>query len=272
MLARGIRVPYNMNRLIAGYGINTVCILAMCPNKSECWSNKSVAVQILGSVCTRHCRFCSEPVAKQPPPPDYTEIERIASFVEESDIRFLTITSPARDDLDDMVVGDFFARIIKRLSIPVEVLVPQLELNAIKVIVDASPYIFSHNIETVKRLTPVLRDRATYEKTLEILSFASKYLKNVKSSIMLGAGEEIDEVKETIIDLKNSGVNKLVIGQYLPPTDKNLPLVKLYRLEEFSLLKEFAVSAGIEYVYSHPYARTSYYKVDSLKFYENTTL
>ncbi|MCS7184928.1 MAG: lipoyl synthase, partial [bacterium] len=135
----------------------------------------------------------------------------------------------------------------------------------------AKPYIFSHNIETVKRLTPYIRDRATYEKTLEILSFASKMLKNVKSSIMLGLGETIDEVEATILDLRNSGVNKLVIGQYFPPSKSSYPLKRLYDISDFEYLKTYAINIGIEEVYSHPYARTSYYMVDAIKFNANST-
>ncbi len=246
------------------YRLHTVCEEALCPNIAECWGRGEATFMILGDTCTRGCRFCA---VKRgiPLPPDPTEPLRVARAVKDMGLRYATITSVTRDDLPDGGAGHFAetVRMIKRISpnTTVEVLTPDFggRRDLVEHVVRAGVDVYAHNIETVRRLTPLVRDpRAGYEKSLNVLQYAKEAGAIAKSSILVGLGESIEEVKEALRDLRAIGVDIVVISQYLRPTPKQIPVRRLYRMSEFRELEEYGKSLGFAFVLSHPLARTSY--------------
>ncbi len=249
---------------IVKYGLHTVCQEALCPNIAECWGRGEATFMILGDTCTRGCRFCAVRRGR-PEPPDPSEPYRVALAVRELGLSYVTLTSVTRDDLPDGGAGHFARTIaaIKRLSpgTIVEALIPDFggREDLVRMVVESGADVLAHNIETVRRLTPRIRDpRASYEKSLSVLRAAKEAGAVTKSSILVGLGETIEEIEEALWDLRRSGVDIVVISQYLRPTPKQVPVQKLYTLEEFRRLEEIAYRAGFKYVLSHPLARTSY--------------
>lgn len=247
------------------YNQNTICYEAKCPNKGECFSNKHATFLILGKYCTRNCSFCSVEKSK-PLPPDPKEPQKIADLVKKWKLKYVVFTSPTRDDLDDGG-ANHFARVINEIkktspSTFIEPLIPDFSLNLdnLKIVIDAQPTVLAHNIETVERLYSKIRPKSQYKVSLKLL----KEVKNInpkiptKSSIIVGMGETIDEVKKTIEDLKKNNCDILVIGQYLKPSQQSIEVVRYYTIEEFERLKEFAISIGFRAVVSLPLARSSY--------------
>ncbi|MCE4599176.1 MAG: lipoyl synthase [Desulfurococcales archaeon] len=257
---------YNVSRVVEGYGIATVCEEALCPNIGECWGSGTATFMIMGDTCTRGCRFCYVKSGK-PEPLDPLEPLKVARSVKEMNLDYVTITSVDRDDLPDGGASHFAAtiRAVKKFnpSTIVEVLIPDFQgsLSAIREIVNAGPEVVAHNIETVRRLTPKVRDRrAGYEQSLFVL----KSIKDInprivtKSSILLGFGEDFEEVIEAMKDLRSVGVDILVLSQYLRPSKKHLPVAKMYSMSEFKRLADIGYKIGFKYVVAHPLARTSY--------------
>jgi len=244
--------------------VATVCEEALCPNIGECWGSGTATFMVLGSICTRGCRFCY--VSKgRPPPPDPLEPIRVAEAVKEMGLDYVTITSVDRDDLPDGGASHIAKTIVevKRLNphVLVEVLIPdfQGDLDALETVLDAGPDVLAHNIETVERLTPLVRDRrAGYWQSISILEAAKRRGFVTKSSILLGFGESIEEVRKSIVDLANINLDILVFSQYLRPSEKQLPVKKYYAVEEFKYLERIAYELGIRSVVAHPLARTSY--------------
>ena len=237
----------------------------MCPNIIECWSKGSATFMILGDVCTRGCRFCYVRKGK-PLPPDPTEPDRIAKAVQTLGLRYVVITSVTRDDLPDGGSAHY-ARVIRAIRrvkpVNVEVLTPDFGGNRDYVyrVLSAGVDVYAHNVETVQRITPLVRDpRASYEQSLRVLSYVKEYDECIvtKSSILLGLGEEWDEIIKTMKDLRSIGVDILVISQYLRPSTKQIPVARVYKYSEFKELEEIAYKLGFSYVLSHPLARTSY--------------
>jgi len=255
-----------VSSLVSSLGIATVCEGALCPNILECWNSGVATFMIMGDVCTRGCRFCYVKKGK-PQPLDPMEPVRVAEAVRALGLDYVTITSVDRDDLPDGGASHYAEtiRAIKRLNpgVKVEVLIPDFrgDVEAIRTVVEAGPDVLAHNIETVRRLTPMVRDwRASYDQSLMVLRVAKELNPRLitKSSILLGLGETLDEVVEAMRDLRSVGVDILVLSQYLRPSLRQLPVAKMYSLEEFRELEKIAYSLGFSYVVAHPLARTSY--------------
>ncbi|MEM1611540.1 MAG: lipoyl synthase [Sulfolobales archaeon] len=255
-----------LSKLVSSLGIATVCEGALCPNIFECWGSGVATFMIMGDTCTRGCRFCY--VKKGIPQPiDPLEPYKVAEAVKKLGLDYVTITSVDRDDLPDGG-AEHFARTIRAVKdlnpgVRVEVLIPDFrgDLDALKRVVDAGPDVLAHNIETVRRLTPLVRDwRAGYDQSLRVLKQAKIYSPRLitKSSILLGLGETREEVIEAMRDLREAGVDILVLSQYMRPSPKQLPVSKVYKIEEFRELEEIGYRMGFSYVVAHPLARTSY--------------
>ncbi|WP_145939460.1 lipoyl synthase [Paenibacillus glacialis] len=245
--------------------LHTVCEEARCPNIYECWANRTATFMILGDICTRACRFCAVNTGK-PTELDLEEPERVADAAESMNLQHCVITSVARDDLQDGGASIFAASIHavrKRLPLcSVEVLIPDFLGNndALKVVMDAKPDILNHNIETVERLSDRVRAKAKYTRSMELLHNAKVLQPTIptKSSIMLGVGEEWDEILQTMDDLRAVDCNILTLGQYLQPSPKHLDVEKYYPPADFAILKEEGLKRGFSHVESAPLVRSSY--------------
>ncbi len=248
------------------HGLVTVCEEALCPNIGECWGSGTATFMLLGDVCTRGCRFCY--VRKgRPAPLDPSEPLRVARAARELGLRYVTLTSVTRDDLPDGGASHFAAtvRALKR-EIPgvvVEALIPDFQGSpeALRVVVESGVDVLAHNIETVRRLTSLVRDsRASYERSLWVLREAKRLRPGLvtKSSILVGLGETFEEVVVAMRDLRDAGVDILVISQYLRPSKRQAPVARYYSMEEFKWLEREGYRLGFAYVLAHPMARTSY--------------
>lgn len=247
--------------------LHTVCESAKCPNHWECWSKGTATFMIAGDRCTRACGFCAVDTAK-PLPLERDEPERVAEATRRMRLRHVVITAVARDDLADGGAGHFRATIeaVRRLNprTVIEVLTPDFNDRdgAIDEVVEARPDIFNHNLETVRRLTPVVRSRATYDRSLNVLrkvktrAGAAMY---TKSGMMLGLGERVEEVLESMRDLRSAGCQILTLGQYLQPTLKHLPVVEFVHPDRFQWLAEEARAMGFVHVASGAMVRSSYH-------------
>jgi lipoic acid synthetase len=245
--------------------LHTVCESARCPNLGECWSKKTATFMILGDICTRSCGFCAIKVGR-PSAVDPDEPKRVAETAKQMRLRHVVVTSVARDELEDEGAGQFAATIhALREAIPnviIEVLTPDFKGKrwCIKIVADAKPDIYNHNIETVERLTPQVRVGARYHRTLELL----QYVKNAdpsiytKSGLMLGLGETQEEVIQTLRDLRNAGVDAVTIGQYLRPTMRHLAVQEYIRPEVFAEYERIGMQMGFLFVASGPFIRSSY--------------
>lgn len=246
----------------------TVCEEARCPNVHECWASGTATVMLLGEICTRGCRFCAVKTQKRPPAPDPDEPEHLAGLIAELGLTYVVLTMVDRDDLPDGG-ADHVARAIEELGrrVPdllVEALVSDFQGDpaAIARVVAARPAVFAHNIETVERLTPSVRDpRCGYRQSLDVLAEARRVGPEsllTKSSIMLGLGETEADLRGVFADLRSAGVSVLTLGQYLRPTTKHLPVAEFVTPERFDALGELARGFGFEYVASGPLVRSSY--------------
>lgn len=260
---------------VEGRRLNTVCEEAMCPNINECWNNGTATFMLLGSVCTRACKFCSVDTGNPRGRLDELEPDNVAKSIEEMRVKYVVLTSVNRDDLDDGGAGHFSntIRAIKRRTpdVDVEALCPDFkgDLVALKKVLSSGLQVFAQNLETVKRLTQPVRDpRAGYEQTLFVLEESKKLFPKVitKTSLMLGLGETHEEVITSIKDIRDSGVDVLTLGQYMRPTKNHLPVKKWIRPSEFEELKYFAESLGFMMVFSGPLVRSSY-RADLLQKY-----
>ena len=260
-----------LKRLVRRLRLHTVCESAACPNIGECWNHRTATFMILGNQCTRRCGFCA--VQKgQPLPVDPDEPRRVAEACEHLGLRHAVVTSVNRDDLKDGGAGHFAAVIRAiRARIPgcrVEVLVPDFQgsREAMKTVLDASPDVLNHNIETVPRLYREVRFGARYERSLEMLAFAAELRPDipVKSGLMVGLGETDDEVISTLRDLRRHGVSIVTIGQYLRPTLQHLPVLRYVTPELFAEYRRAAQELGFEHVESGPFVRSSYHAAEAL--------
>ncbi len=255
-----------VNLMLRDSKLNTVCESARCPNLGECWSKKTATFMILGEVCTRNCGFCAIKVGK-PDPLDNDEPRRVAETAKEMGLKHVVVTSVARDELADEGAGHFADTIrALREAIPgviVEVLTPDFKGKrwCIKLVVDAHPDIYNHNIETVERLSPSVRPQARYGRTLELLQAVTNMDPTVytKSGIMLGLGETHEEIIQTLRDLRSVGVSAVTIGQYLrPTTDRHLPVQEYIHPERFAEYERIGEELGFLFVASAPFVRSSY--------------
>lgn len=243
--------------------LSTVCEGARCPNKSECYAKNTATFLIMGNVCTRNCRYCNIPTAK-PEPLDLSEPRHIAEAVKELGLKYTVITSVTRDDLTDGGAEHFkncIEEIRKVSDAKIEILTPDFRqgIAGLDTIIDAHPDVFNHNIETVKALFKTARPQGNYDLSIKVL----KYIKEnsdivTKSGLMIGLGEKINEIEETLVDLKNAGVDILTIGQYIQPSKSHLEVAKYYTLEEFEELKKLARKVGFKNYQIAPLVRSSY--------------
>lgn len=257
----------NLKKMMREMNLHTVCEEAKCPNIYECWSvRKTATFMILGSICTRGCRFCAVTSGK-PTELDWAEPERVADSVAKMGLRHAVVTAVARDDLEDggsAVFAETVRAIHRRMpNTTVEVLPSDMKgtYESIKTLMDAKPDIFNHNIETVRRLTPSVRHRATYDRSLELLDRVKSISPDTptKSSIMLGLGEKKEEIEQAMDDLLEHRVDIMTIGQYLQPSFKHLKVQKYYHPDEFAELKEIALQKGFRHCESGPMVRSSYH-------------
>lgn len=256
-----------MKRLLRGGGLHTVCEGAKCPNRCECWRNRTATFMILGDTCTRACRFCSVNHGK-PSAPDPDEPRHIAESVVELGLKYAVVTCVTRDDLPDGGSGAMadVVRVIRSASpgTLVEVLTSDYngDRSCIESVIQAGPAVFGHNIETVERLSPQIRSRATYRRTLEVLAYAASLSDGsmaVKSGLMLGLGEEEEEIRQTLRDLRGAGVSIVTLGQYLQPTPAQVPVSRFIPPSEFLQWRRFAEEElGFARAVCGPLVRSSY--------------
>lgn len=269
-----VRLPSNpvffsTKALVSDLRLHTVCESAQCPNRWECWSQGTATFMIAGDRCTRACGFCAVTTAK-PFALEHDEPQRVAEAVMRMKLSHVVVTAVARDDVPDGGALHF-ARTIEAIrerdaSIIIEVLVPDFngKDDSLRTVLEAAPHIFNHNLETVERLTPVVRSRAKYRLSLEFLRRAKELRPGTvtKSGLMLGLGETEPEIFQAMDDLREHGVEVLTMGQYLRPTPQHLPVVEYIRPEVFDLYGEIARKKGFTHVASGPLVRSSYHAAD----------
>ncbi len=253
-----------VKNLVLHQKLNTICVSGNCPNKGECWSAGTATFMILGEKCTRNCKFCQVYTMK-PDPPDQDEPRRLAETIKSLQLRHAVITSVARDELPDGG-AQFWATTIHTIkelnpTITMEVLIPDFRRGnqALDLIINEKPEVISHNIETVKRLTPAVRSMARYEQSLSLLKYIVKSGIVTKSGVMLGLGEKEDEVIEAMHDLVRIGVKVFTIGQYLQPSKEHYQVRQYVHPDTFIRLKHTGLNIGFRYVESGPQVRSSYH-------------
>lgn len=264
---------FKTGAIIEKYRLNTVCEEAKCPNRFECYSKKTATFLALGSQCTRNCGFCSIDFSKTPKAPEEDEPLRIALSVKELGLKHVVITMVARDDLPDGGAAHI-AEIVKAVrqensNVTIELLTSDFSGNtsSLDTVLNVNPEVFNHNIETVRELTPRVRHKAAYDRTLQVLSYAKSSGKtpHIKSGIMVGLGETEEQVKETILDLKNAGCDIITIGHYLQPDRKKLTVKAFIPPEQFKAYEDFGHSIGIPQMYCGPFVRSSYNASEALR-------
>jgi lipoyl synthase len=270
-----VRLPNNpvfwdTKSMIKDLDLVTVCEEAQCPNRWECWGQGTATFMIAGDKCTRACGFCAVKTAR-PDPLEDDEPMRVAEATKRMKLKHVVITAVARDDLKDGG-AEHFQRTINAVramnpGIIIEVLVPDFNDRdwALQLCMDARPHIFNHNLETVERLTPLVRSRAKYWRSLAVLKKAGEMVNgkvSVKSGIMLGLGETHEEILKAMDDLLDHNVTVLTLGQYLRPTPRHLPVVNYLKPEYFDELKQIALDKGFRHVASGPLVRSSYHAAD----------
>jgi lipoyl synthase len=268
-----LRVKLNQNenywelkRLMRGEALHTVCEEAFCPNLGECWSRGTATFLLMGDICTRACRFCNV-LSGKPLPLDEDEPRRVAESVERMALRHVVLTSVDRDDRPDggaHIFANTISEIRSRLpSCTIEVLIPDFKADpaALQLVMDARPEILNHNTETVPRLSRTVRPQASPARSLAVLRMAKEMDSGVltKSGVMVGLGEEWDELLEVMDSLRTVNVDILTIGQYLQPTKDHLPIERYYHPDEFDELAEEAYARGFKWVESAPLVRSSYH-------------
>jgi lipoic acid synthetase len=249
-----------------GLGLHTVCEEANCPNIGECWHHGTATFMILGGTCTRSCGYCNV-THGTPLPPDEQEPIKVASAIHALALEYVVVTSVDRDDLADFGATQFARTISEtRSRIPscrLEVLIPDFQGDraALQIVLDARPDVLNHNIETVPRLYRIARPGGRYPRALEVLRTSHELAPDIptKSGLMVGLGEEWDELVETLQDLRTAGVSIVTIGQYLRPSVANLPMVRYYTPAEFAELKRIGLELGFGHVESGPLVRSSYH-------------
>jgi len=250
--------------------LHTICTSGNCPNIGECWNRGTATFMILGDICTRACKFCATKTGR-PLPPDPHEPDRLAETVKAMKLKHCVITSVDRDDMPDGGAS-FWAKVIRRIKevntdLTMETLIPDFNANHefIQMIIDAGPEVISHNVETVKRLTPVIRTKAKYETSLDVIRYISGKGKTAKSGFMLGLGEKEEEIIQTITDLYNSGCKILTMGQYLQPGTDYMDVVEYIPPEKFEEYKAMALGIGFTFVESSPLVRSSFHAENHIK-------
>ena len=259
----------NTKKIVDTHCLHTICSSGRCPNIGECWGRGTATFMIGGNICTRCCKFCNTNSGR-PLPLDEAEPQHVAESIQLMKLNHAVITSVDRDDLPDYGAAHWVKTIqaIKQLnpSVTIEVLIPDFmgHIDLISSIINEHPDVISHNMETVRRLTPVVRSVATYDRSLQVLKQIAESPIPAKTGIMVGLGETIEEVEETMDDLLTVGCSILTIGQYLQPTRKHYPVQEYVTPQQFDSYKETALDKGFKMVESGPLVRSSYYAEKAL--------
>ena len=254
----------NVRNLVDSHKLHTICESGNCPNMGECWGAGTATFMILGNICTRSCGFCAVATGR-PEQVDWDEPQRVAEAIFLMKVKHAVITSVDRDELKDggSIIWYNTIKAVRALNpgTTLETLIPDFkgEIENIQRVIEAAPEVVSHNIETVERLTRQVRIQAKYWRSMEVLRHLKEGGMRTKSGIMLGLGETMDEVVQTMRDLKNSNVDVITIGQYLQPTKKHLPLVRFVHPDEFNELTAIGYEMGFDFVESGPLVRSSYH-------------
>lgn len=253
-----------VRQLVDGHNLHTICTSGNCPNIGECWRAGTATFMILGDICTRGCKFCGVTTGK-PLPPDPDEPQRVADSVRLMGLKHAVITSVDRDDLPDRGAA-FWADTIQAIrktnpGVTMETLIPDFDGKAewIQRVIDSRPEVISHNLETVRRLTPMIRSRAKYDTSLAVIQQIAASGIVAKSGIMLGLGETEEEILQTMDDLLQVGCSVMTIGQYLQPTREHLEVHEWITPEKFHEYEVIGIEKGFAYVESHPLVRSSYH-------------
>ena len=269
-----VRMPSGENykdilNLTKKHNLATVCQEAHCPNMGECWNERTATFMMFGDTCTRSCGFCAVKTGR-PKPIDYSEPDKIIESIGHMNLKHAVITSV---NLDHLKLGgaDVWADLITKVKTltpsTIEVLTPDFRgrEEAINLVLDAKPHIFSHNVETTPAMHRIMRPQAKYDRSLKVLEMSAKKDLVTKTGMMLGAGETIKDVKTTMQDIRNVGTDIIYLGQYLSPSSNHVPLDRYLTPEEFDELKEYAYGLGFIYVESSPLVRSSYHAEKSLE-------
>lgn len=254
----------NVRRILKNRCLNTVCENARCPNKNECYTKNTATFLIMGNICTRNCRYCNIK-CERPQPLDENEPLHVAQAVKDLGLKYSVITSVTRDDLPDGGAGHFAECIMKvkefAPDVKIEVLTPDFkgDTKSLDKVINARPDVFNHNIETVRMVFKTARPQGNYDVSLTVL----KYVKDnsdilTKSGLMVGLGETVEDIEQTLCDLKNSGCDIVTIGQYIQPSKEHLPVSKFYTPEEFKALENLCEKCGIKHYQIGPLVRSSY--------------
>lgn len=259
-----------VRRIVENNGLHTICSSGRCPNQAECWSRRTATFMILGDICTRGCRFCATRTG-QPLAPDADEPRKVAESVSLMKLRYVVVTSVTRDDLPDGGAHHWAATVEAiRSANPdavIELLIPDLHArpDLLDTVAASKPDIIGHNIETVERLTPVVRSRAKFRTSLETLRYLNRQGVVTKSGLMVGLGESDDEVLKTLHDLRDAGVEIVTLGQYLRPTLEHYPVAAYVTPEKFEWYRLRALEMGFSYCASAPLVRSSYLAEEALR-------
>lgn len=252
-----------VSKIVKDHGLHTICVSGRCPNISECWNKGTATFMILGEICTRACRFCNT-ITGIPNPLDPKEPEKLAESIRLMKLKHAVVTSVDRDDLPDQGAAHWAESIlaVKTVNegITIEVLIPDFkgQTELIDLLIAQKPNIISHNLETVRRLTPSIRTRAKYDISLQVLAHIATQNTITKTGIMLGLGETETEVLELMDDVLATGCKILTIGQYMQPSKNNIVVSEYIRPEKFEEYKQIGLEKGFKYVESGPFVRSSY--------------
>ncbi len=255
---------FDVREMVHRLGLHTVCESASCPNIGECWNRRALTIMILGDICTRSCQFCDVPTGR-PLPPDPDEPRRVAEMLAACGLNHTVITCVDRDDLADGGAAHWAATLdavhARCPGLTVEVLTGDFrgDLAAVDVVLAARPDVFAHNLETVPRLSRAVRVQARYDRSYAVLAHAKARGAVVKTGLMLGLGETLDEVREVLAEVAGLGVDIVTLGQYLRPSRSHLPVARYLHPDEFAALRAHALSLGVPHVESGPLVRSSYH-------------
>ena len=274
--APGSENYHRLKGLMRGLGLHTVCEEANCPNIGECWNHGTATFMILGGTCTRSCGYCNV-THGTPLAPDEHEPVKVASAIHALGLDYVVVTSVDRDDLPDFGATQFARTILETrariASCRLEVLIPDFQGDraALQIVVDAKPDVINHNIETVPRLYRIARPGGRYQRALDVLRVSRELAPAIptKSGLMVGLGEEWEEVVQTLRDLREAGVSIVTIGQYLRPSLANLPMVRYYTPAEFAEMKRIGLELGLGHVESGPLVRSSYHAHEQTQAFES---
>lgn len=254
----------NLKNLVNRHKLHTICESGHCPNVADCWGRGTATFMILGDICTRSCKFCNVKTGK-PLPVDWNEPEELAETIRTMKLNHCVITSVDRDDLEDGGAS-FWAETVKAVKkacpgTTIETLIPDFNgvYEHLRKVIDAHPEVISHNLETVRRITPLVRSRAKYDISLKVIKHISESGLVSKSGIMVGLGETGKEVIETMDDLREAGCQVMTIGQYLQPGRNHYPVMEYIKPEQFEKYREIGLSKGFRFVESSPLVRSSYH-------------